>query len=131
MNSVIVYAGEEKLVQAFAAAAGGAKINALPGGISIESELGSAIIRTDSDIHEQLDENERQCIEGIVGTPFDCYSISFRDFSVVERILQALVDRQVAIDNDHGIILPIQSFLELIQRAPWDSSPDDKNGRCK
>ncbi len=124
MNSITVFTVDTTIMVSIARMNIGAKVIELPDGVSIESDSGYAIIRLDDEIRDVLDDEELHCIEGIVGSRFHCYSVAFRDFTIVDRILETIVDRAIAVDNDHGFIAPIRQFLEASRRGSWDMSRD-------
>ncbi|AKJ30175.1 hypothetical protein [Caldimonas brevitalea] len=82
------------------------------GQIMIERSEGWLSVLRDDSVLNDFDEDERRRLSELLTEPAG-YLIEWRDSALVEALLQAVPPQtRAVIDNDHGLLVPVQAVRE-------------------
>ncbi|KYG11198.1 hypothetical protein BE21_08310 [Sorangium cellulosum] len=92
------------------------------GGITIAASGERWIVLNPNPYAEIEDPDTVPMIAGLIGAAPSYFTLTTSNLPLTRRVVQKLAERRdLVVDTQHGIILPLHEFAELIRARPmWD-----------
>jgi hypothetical protein len=83
------------------------------GQVMIESPSGWLSVLHDDHVLDEYDENERRELSAMLAEP-ELFLVEWKGSDLVEALIRAVpVECGAVVDNDHGVIVPVQTICDL------------------